>query len=198
MSDLISRSEVNDVIDELEVDTCGRLNTVKVEVSVLQLQRFINKLKNIPTAYSVDGVVEELEERADFLKDCTKYGNKNAKQQAESYNTMMMYEVADLVDDLIEIVKHGGVGTETETIRDKAVKWNNNSSKRVPYEFIDYVEGKREICVSDDVCEWKYNDSEYYFESSCKHLHIFMSDGPKENEYGFCPYCGKKIKIVGD
>lgn len=52
--------------------------------------------------------------------------------------------------------------------------------------------------VSDDVCEWKYNDSEYYFESSCKHLHIFMSDGPKENEYRFCPYCGKKIKIVGD
>ena len=52
--------------------------------------------------------------------------------------------------------------------------------------------------VYDDVCEWKYNDSEYYFESSCKHLHIFMSDGPKENEYRFCPYCGKKIKIVGD
>ena len=109
MSDLISRSEVNDVIDELEVYTCGRLNTMKVEVSVLQLQRFINKLKNIPTAYSVDGVVEELKERADFLKDCTEYGNKNAKQQAESYNTMMMYEVADLVDDLIEIVKNGGV-----------------------------------------------------------------------------------------
>ena len=50
--------------------------------------------------------------------------------------------------------------------------------------------------VSDDVCEWKYNDSEYYFESSCDHLHIFMSDGPKENEYDFCPYCGKKIKVV--
>ena len=52
--------------------------------------------------------------------------------------------------------------------------------------------------VSDNVCEWKYNDSEYYFESSCKHLQIFMSDGPEENEYRFCPYCGKKIKIVGD
>ena len=50
--------------------------------------------------------------------------------------------------------------------------------------------------MTDDVCEWKYNDSEYYFESSCKHLHIFMSDGPKENEYRFCPYCGKKIKVV--
>ena len=57
----------------------------------------------------IDKVVQELEEKTDFLKDCTKYGNKNAKQQAESYSTMMMYEVADLVDDLIEIVKQGGV-----------------------------------------------------------------------------------------
>ena len=82
---------------------------MKVEVSVLQLQRFINKLKNIPTVYDIDKVVEELWERTDFLKDCTKYGNKNAEQQAESYSTMMMYEVADLVDDLTEIVKQGGV-----------------------------------------------------------------------------------------
>ena len=50
--------------------------------------------------------------------------------------------------------------------------------------------------ISDDVCESKYNDTEYYWESSCDHLHIFMSDGPKENEYKFCPYCGKKIKVV--
>ncbi len=56
MSDLISRSEVNDVIDELEVYTIGRPNTTKVEISVLQLQRFINKLKNIPTACDEDKV----------------------------------------------------------------------------------------------------------------------------------------------
>ena len=59
------------------------------------------------TAYDIGKVVKELEERTDFLKNCTKYGNKNAKQQAESYSTMMMYEIADLVDDLIEIVKKG-------------------------------------------------------------------------------------------
>lgn len=60
MSDLISRSEVNDVIDELEVYTSGRPNTMKVEISVLQLQRFINKLKNIPTAYDIDKVVKQI------------------------------------------------------------------------------------------------------------------------------------------
>ena len=76
---------------------------------ILTLQGFIAEQ---PTAYSVDEVVEELEERTDFLKDCTKYGNKNAKQQAKSYSTMMMYEVADLVDDLLEIVKQGGVSDD--------------------------------------------------------------------------------------
>lgn len=60
MSDLISRSKVNNVIDELEVYTCGRPNNMKVEVSVLQLQRFINKLKNIPTAYDIDKVIRQL------------------------------------------------------------------------------------------------------------------------------------------
>ena len=67
-----------------------------------------NVISEQPTSYDIDKVVEEVKERTDLLKDCTKYGNKNAEQQAESYSTMMMYEVADLVDDLIEIVKECG------------------------------------------------------------------------------------------
>lgn len=74
MSDLISRSEVNDVIDELEVYTSGRPNTMKVEVSVLQLQRFINKLKNIPTAYDVDNVVATMDKALIELEDGTNCG----------------------------------------------------------------------------------------------------------------------------
>lgn len=103
MFDLISRSEVNDVIDELEVYTCGRPNTMKVEVSVLQLQRFINKLKNIPTAYDVDKVVEEL--------------NKLDVQAIKRYKggTFGDYEGTDYYikkSDAIEIVKQGDVSEE--------------------------------------------------------------------------------------
>lgn len=32
------------------------------------------------------------------LKDATKYGNKDAEQQAHSYVTMMLYEIADMID----------------------------------------------------------------------------------------------------
>ena len=97
MSDLISRSKVISVLEQLEeYSLSGKMN-ISNAIYLLDMQ---------PIAYDVDKVVEELEERTDFLKNCTKYGNKNAEQQAESYSTMMMYEVADLVDDLIEIVKH--------------------------------------------------------------------------------------------
>ena len=91
MNDLISRNEVNDVIDELEVYTCGRPNTMKVEISVLQLQRFINKLKNIPTAYPVDKVIEELELHSFEL----------------GTDTIPVHYVR--LNDAIEIVKQSGI-----------------------------------------------------------------------------------------
>lgn len=65
-----------------------------------------------PTAYDPNKIVEQLKERTAFLNDCAKYGNETAEQQDKSYSTMMMYEVKDLVDDLIEIVKAGGTDAE--------------------------------------------------------------------------------------
>lgn len=87
------------VLDNLS----GRLESMKDYDSVKDV------INNMPTAYDVDKVVEQLEERTAFLKDCTKYGNKTAEQQSKSYDTMMMYEVKDLIDDLLDIVKAGGV-----------------------------------------------------------------------------------------
>ena len=36
------------------------------------------------------------------LEHMTKYGNKTAEQQHQSYSTMMMYEIASEFDDLID------------------------------------------------------------------------------------------------
>ena len=33
------------------------------------------------------------------LKDATKYANKDAEQQAHSYSTLMLYEIADMIED---------------------------------------------------------------------------------------------------
>ena len=72
------------------------------------IHNLCKEVRRIPTVYDPDKVVQQLEERTSFLKDCTKYGNKTTDQQSKSYDTMMMYEVKDLVDDLLEIVKAGG------------------------------------------------------------------------------------------
>ena len=114
MSDLISRSEVNDAIDELEVYTCGRPNTMKVEVSVLQLQRFINKLKNIPTAYDVNKVVEEiktLKEEALGEYNMGEYNldNNIGNSISENYRKDMNEGRCFAYDEAIEIVKQGEI-----------------------------------------------------------------------------------------
>ena len=98
MSDLISK---NALVKELE-KFCGN----QKYLIPTQVWDIVN---NQPTAFDTEKVVEQLEEKTDFLKDCTKYGNEDAEQQEKSYSTMMMYEIADLVEDLIDIVKKGGV-----------------------------------------------------------------------------------------
>ena len=99
MSDLISRSEL---LKEVEKYKFGAISD-DAEREYIK-KTILDFIICQPTAYDIEKVVEELEERTDFLKDCTKYGNKNAEQQAGSYSTMMMYEVADLVDDLISSI----------------------------------------------------------------------------------------------
>lgn len=79
------------------------------DMDCLDFLRAASAIDAQPTAYDPDKVVEQLEERTAFLNDCTKYGNNTAEQQDKSYDTMMMYEIKNLVDDLIEIVKGGGV-----------------------------------------------------------------------------------------
>lgn len=52
------------------------------------------------------------------LSDAVKYGNKDAEQQEWSYSTMMMYEIADEIDDAPTIdavpVVHGRWETHTD------------------------------------------------------------------------------------
>ena len=51
--------------------------------------------------------------------------------------------------------------------------------------------------VSDDVCEWRLcNEEANVYDTSCRNPHILIKGTPKENNYEYCPYCGKKIKVV--
>ena len=48
--------------------------------------------------------------------------------------------------------------------------------------------------ASDYVCEWRLCDEEAnVYDTSCRNPHILIEGTPQENNYEFCPYCGKKI-----
>ena len=103
----------------------------------------INFVENMPTAYSVDEVVGELEEVAYAHEDVNSF--------------------IDL-EDAIEIVKQGG--------------------------------------VSDDVCKWKYTKEimdNAEFKVGCNPNALKRGVVPNNfsyHDFKYCPYCGKKIKVV--
>lgn len=103
MSDLISKSKLVD-----SLICCKGLGRYSLEavIKTIEEQPTVDEKEIIRKP--IERIVERMDESTEFLKDCTKYGNKNAEQQHKSYSTMMMYEVADLVDDLIEIVREEG------------------------------------------------------------------------------------------
>lgn len=39
------------------------------------------------------------------VEGCTKYGNENAEQENKSYDTLMKYEIAGSIDDLLDRLK---------------------------------------------------------------------------------------------
>ncbi len=46
-------------------------------------------------------------------------------------------------------------------------------------------------------CGWRRVDSpeESYWDTTCGNAFEFMADGPMENKFKYCPYCGSPIAI---
>ena len=140
MSDLIRKSDVLDLLygifDKYKMSTDKNTSIGKSFGTDV-----FEEIRNMPTAYDIDKVVEELEKRE------------------EHYVEMLDWQGQSAICDAIEIVKQGG--------------------------------------VSGDVCEWRLCDEEAnVYDTSCRNPHILIEGTPRENNYEFCPYCGKKIKVV--
>ena len=100
MSDLISRSEL---LKEIEKYKFGAIsNDAEREYIKNTILDFII---GQPTAYSVDGVVEELEERKALHERLVDYETKNGTV-IEKYQHI---KAIDVLNDAIEIVKQGDV-----------------------------------------------------------------------------------------
>ena len=97
MSDLISRSELIKHFEAIQQQE----NAVGLDFVAM-----IDEIKEQPTAYDVDKVVEELEER----KEEREKQYKTASMEDGSYMLSKCFsEGARAYGNAIEIVKHGGV-----------------------------------------------------------------------------------------
>lgn len=197
MSDLISRSNLIMRLSDYALQESPNDNERTGEQRISKMiydaiQNCISCVEEQPTAYDIGKIVEELRKIKGLA--CDGKSCSECEYTSDCLEGEQSEKVA--IDKAIEIVKQGcaGTGTKVETIRDKAVKWNNNSSKRVPYEFIDYVEGKRDIGVSDDVCEWTSTQMNNEWKPSCEPNSTYNVFGVAW--FRKCPYCGKKIKVV--
>lgn len=140
MSDLISRGEllkrflVNKDGHRIPERDCDNL---EVTVSIKDVKTII---KEQPTAYDIDKIVDELEKRE------------------EHYVEMLDWQCQSAICDAIEIVKHGG--------------------------------------VYDNVCEYKIKDKVIYASCNNKQIASAFCWFNECEDYKYCPYCGKKIKVV--
>lgn len=51
--------------------------------------------------------------------------------------------------------------------------------------------------VIEEVCEWKLFDEETNaYNTTCGGAFWFNDGSPKDNGFKYCPYCGRKIKVV--
>ena len=65
-------------------------------------------------------------------------------------------------------------------------------------EWLEELKAIKNGGISDDVCKWRLCDEgANVYDTTCRNPHILIEGTPRENNYSYCPYCGKKIK-VGD
>ena len=127
------------VVDGLQYDTCNK----SIDIDT------------IPTAYSVDKIVEKLEKAKHEIASEDYCRSINDKEKCDGRNC---FECC--AEYLIEIVKQGG--------------------------------------VSDDACEWIKYDYRTKKKKNHDANNPYWRIPDNTDKLKYCPYCGKKIKIVGD
>ena len=130
------------------------------------------------------------------------YIDKERKQipiDSEKYN--IDSNVVDGMVSALQAFENKVKEVESAYDVDKVVRQLNlesiGSSIQVSLGLLRAIEIVKQGGVSEDVCEWRLCDEEAnVYDTSCRNPHILIEGTPKENNYEYCPYCGKKIKVV--
>ncbi len=66
-------------------------------------------------------------------------------------------------------------------------------AKKLAKAYLDLL-AKQEghVLVPENICKWKEDDG--FYATECEHGFYFNDDGIDENNFIYCPYCGKRIQ----
>ena len=122
-----------------------------------------------------DAFLERIQNDASLCTEIKLYGLKVLKKYLDLQPTA--YDIDKVIEELYE--------KRTEILLS-----NDYECEIINY-CIDNFDKAIEIVKQDDMCEWrKFNGNSCLFETSCGNI-SGMYRG-----FNFCPYCGKKIKVV--
>ena len=96
-----------------------------------------------------------------------------------------IYDAIPKLDKIVEELELHSFELGTDTLPVHYVRLN---------EAIEIVKQGGVSDDTDNVCEWRLCDEEAnVYDTSCRNPHILIEGTPQENNYEYCPYCGKKI-----
>ena len=134
--------------------------------------------------------MSDLISRSQLLKEIETCGGCVDALHGYIQNMPTAYDVDNVVKELQE--------NSSRYTKKYVTPYGNNGYKDVKAISIHKaIEIVKHGGVSDDVCKWRLCDEEEnVYDTSCRNPHILIEGTPKENNYEYCPYCGKKIKVV--
>lgn len=125
----LSFAEDNDKVAEWleELKQYRAIGTPKECRAAVEKQKAKKKdeVKYMARLIDADALLEQYN-----LNDATKYGNKDAEQQAHSYSTMMLYEIADMIEDAPTVYDVDRVVEQLEDYGNEEMDYYRNT----PYE----------------------------------------------------------------
>lgn len=104
-------------------------------------------------------------------------------------------DVVEIVNQVAEEYKHGHFGCnmngQHERCKDCGLRGECSHYNT------EWFGGKDINVHSNEFCEWIRDNDEFdVYDTMCRNRHVFFEGSPEDNEYKYCPYCGKEIKVV--
>lgn len=133
----------------------------------------------------MQGIFEKIKERFE-----TDYS-----QDVGNLKMISIDKAIEIVNQVEEEYKHGHFGCNFNGQHEKCK--NCGLRGECSHCNTEWFGGKDINVRSNEFCEWIRDNDEFdVYDTKCRNRHVFFEGSPEDNEYVYCPYCGKEIKVV--